>query len=361
MVVIDKQAFIFSHSGQYANVRAITDEFKGIPKVPIVHAVIAYDCPQSGQTYLLVVRNALCISSMEHNLIPPFILREAGLVLQYTPKIHCNVPSAEDHSLFDEETGLRIPFTLDGTFSVFKLRSLTNEEIYNVEDLETVFLTPYSNKWDPYDKSYKHNENSFLDHIIRMIPTSNYNKRTLVYDLACSAVGAGSDNYMEKIFIDNACWPNGNLSVTRRGETSGDALEEYMDAILRTSAVGSCVEDTKSGENVDEVNVFLEEDVMRVQVASARGAYDLEIFCEMINAQVTTSTFSAAVGSNMANPQDPDWEILYTTEQEMRGFASATHAEKRKGVSPELIEKIWRIDNKTSKRTIRTTTQHNRQ
>ena len=45
---------------------------------------------------------------------------------------------------------------------------------------------------------------------------------------------------------------------------------------------------------------------MRVQVASDSGAYTPEIFCEMINDQVTTSKFSAAVGSTMANPQDPD-------------------------------------------------------
>ena len=170
MVVIGKQAFIFNHSDQYVNVRAFTDEVKGISKVPIVDAVIAYDVPKSIQTYILVVWNALCVPSMEHNLIPPFILREAGLVLHDTPKIHCNVPSAEDHSLFDKETGLRIPFTLYGTFSVFKLRSLTNEENNNVEDFETVFLTLDSNKWDPYDKFYKHNEDSFLDHKVRMIP-----------------------------------------------------------------------------------------------------------------------------------------------------------------------------------------------
>ena len=41
MVVIGKQAFVFSHSGQYANVKAFTDKVKGIPKVPIVNAVIA--------------------------------------------------------------------------------------------------------------------------------------------------------------------------------------------------------------------------------------------------------------------------------------------------------------------------------
>ena len=87
MVVIGKQEFIFNHSDQYANVRSFTDEVKGIPKVPIVDAVIAYDFPQYLQTYLLVVRNAICVPSMEHNLIPLFILREAGLILHDTPSI----------------------------------------------------------------------------------------------------------------------------------------------------------------------------------------------------------------------------------------------------------------------------------
>ena len=262
MVVIGKQAVIFNYSGQYANVRSFTDEVKGITKFPIVDAVIPYDFPQSVQTYLLVVRNYLCVPSMEHNLIPPFILREAGLVLYDIPEIHCNIPSAEDHSLFDEDTGPRIPFTLDGTFSVFKSRSLKNEEINNVEDFETVFLTPDSNKWDPYDKSYKHNEDSFLDHRGRMIPPSNHNKRTLIDYLDCSEVRDGNNNDMEMISINNACRPIGTRSVIRRDEMSGDALEEYKDAILSTSAVGSCVEDTRSGKEVNEVNAFLEEDVM---------------------------------------------------------------------------------------------------
>ena len=50
--------------------------------------------------------------------------------------------------------------------------------------------------------------------------------------------------------------------MNRRDKTSGDALKEYMDAILSTYAVGSCVEDNRSGEKVDEVNVFLEEYAM---------------------------------------------------------------------------------------------------
>ena len=69
---------------------------------------------------------------------------------------------------------------------------------------------------------------------------------------------------------------------------------------------------------------------MRVQVASVSGAYTPDIFCDMMNEQVATSKFSAAVGSTMTNPQDPDRVILYATEQEMRGFASETHAENGK-------------------------------
>ncbi len=74
MVVVGKQAFVFSHSGQFANVQAFADKVEGLQKVPIVDAIIAYDCLSSGETYLLVVRNALCVPTMEINLIPPFIL-----------------------------------------------------------------------------------------------------------------------------------------------------------------------------------------------------------------------------------------------------------------------------------------------
>ena len=113
-------------------------------EVPIVDAVLAYDCPFTGLTYLLVVRNALCVPSMDHNLIPPFIMREAGLVVNETPKIHCDNPTVEDHSIFDEESGLRIPLSLNGIFSAFKTRALTDQEIEEVELYPTIFLTPDS-------------------------------------------------------------------------------------------------------------------------------------------------------------------------------------------------------------------------
>ena len=163
MVVIGSQAFVFNHSGKFCEVKAFSEEANGMTNVPIVDAVIAYDCPYSMKTYILVCRNTLCVPSMRHNLIPPFILREAGLVVKDTPKIHCEDPGVEDHSIHDRESGLRIPLSLRGIFSTFRTRPLTEREIDSIETFPTIFLTPDSHAWDHYCDSYRLNEDAHLD------------------------------------------------------------------------------------------------------------------------------------------------------------------------------------------------------
>ena len=97
--------------------------------------------------------NFLSVTSMDHNLVPPFFLRKAGLISNNKTKIHCKDASVDDHSFLDEGTGLRIHVTLIGMFSVFESSSLTDEEIENAENYPTVFLTPDPNEWYPYDGS----------------------------------------------------------------------------------------------------------------------------------------------------------------------------------------------------------------
>ena len=71
----------------------------GLDAVPIVDAMLAYDCERTNQVYLLVLWNVLYIESMDDNLISPFILREAGLIVNEQVKIHCglNTVTEEDH------------------------------------------------------------------------------------------------------------------------------------------------------------------------------------------------------------------------------------------------------------------------
>ena len=67
------QATVF-HTGRTAKMRAFSDEVEELDSVPMVDAALAYDCPKTLNTYLLIVKNDLHILPMKHNLIPPFIM-----------------------------------------------------------------------------------------------------------------------------------------------------------------------------------------------------------------------------------------------------------------------------------------------
>ena len=74
MCVMGKHCHIISDSGLTADVSASFDEVGSMLKVPIVDTLIVFECPFTGKIFLLVARNVLYVKSMDHNLIPPFIL-----------------------------------------------------------------------------------------------------------------------------------------------------------------------------------------------------------------------------------------------------------------------------------------------
>ena len=90
------------------------------------------------------MKNCLHIKSMEHNLVPPFIMREAGLAVNEKAKIHAEAPTNTDHSIFDEDTGLRIPLLLKEVFSYFETRRLTKDEMINCASYDVIYLSPDS-------------------------------------------------------------------------------------------------------------------------------------------------------------------------------------------------------------------------
>jgi hypothetical protein len=160
MVVVGNNCLIVEWSGQTAIVNPFMPEYEALPEVPIVDAVVMYECPISGKEYIILVRNALHVPAMEQNLIPPFVMREAGIVVNDTPKIHMKNPTIEDHSLYFEETSFRIPMALWGTFSYFPTRAPTNDELAACNNV--YLLTPNS-IWNPHSDSYSRNEEMMTD------------------------------------------------------------------------------------------------------------------------------------------------------------------------------------------------------
>ena len=108
-------------------------------KTPVVDAMVHFQCPFSHREYILIIHNALYVPELQHNLIPPFLLREAGIIVNECPKIQTDHPSIEDHSLYFEEDDLRIHLGLQGIFSYFSTKYPTPDEIQNLTRLS---LTP---------------------------------------------------------------------------------------------------------------------------------------------------------------------------------------------------------------------------
>ena len=122
---------------------------------------------KKNQVYLLVLRNILYIDSMEDNLIPPFISREAGIIVNERAKIHSEDPTEEDHTIQCRKTGLFITMELRSIFSYFPTRKPDEEDILEGVD---VVVTPKGLEWDPYDASYAENESALTNAKEKCVP-----------------------------------------------------------------------------------------------------------------------------------------------------------------------------------------------
>ena len=78
----------------------------------------------TGKTRKFIFHNALSVPEMDHNLVPPFILGEAGLIVNDTLKIHVKEPSVEDHTVFFPTYDVWIPLSLNGIYLAFLHPSL---------------------------------------------------------------------------------------------------------------------------------------------------------------------------------------------------------------------------------------------
>ena len=103
---------------------------------------VLYECPYTGEIYVLIVKNALYTPHLRNNLILPFVMRAAGVTLNETPNIHSKDPTIDDHCITFEDSDLRIPQQLKGVFSYFHTRKPTLSELHECPKL---FLTPDAN------------------------------------------------------------------------------------------------------------------------------------------------------------------------------------------------------------------------
>ena len=158
MPVVGQNAYVLAEMGKTVDVSPYTPDYKAM-RVPLVDAALRYDNMYDGKSYILVLRNALLIPSMKHNLIPPFMLREAGIIVNEVPKIQVKDPMEDDHAICFPETGFQIPLSLWGIFSYFPTSKPRREDLVEPEDVYLLMPT----QWNPHSDTYACNEELMLD------------------------------------------------------------------------------------------------------------------------------------------------------------------------------------------------------
>ena len=158
--VVGYNAYVWRLTGRHVDVSPFTSTLGKLQRVPVVDAMVHYECPVSLKEYILIIFNALYIPTMQNNLIPPFAIREAGVEVSERPKIHTTDPSIQDHCLYFEEEELRIHLGLQGIISYFNTRHPSPDEI---ESLPRLHLTPDRDHWDPHEEAYSRQEECMLD------------------------------------------------------------------------------------------------------------------------------------------------------------------------------------------------------
>ena len=83
---------------------------------------------------------------MYNNLIPPFIIREAGLVVKDTKKVHAMDPSMDNHSTYFPNFDISITLFIHGVLSYF----LTyNPPLAMIEGTYDIYPMTTGGRWNP--------------------------------------------------------------------------------------------------------------------------------------------------------------------------------------------------------------------
>ena len=111
--------------------------------------------------------------------MPPFILREAVLELNDTPKIQVKDLTIHDHSIYFPSSDVRITLSLNGILSYFPCRTPT---IIELDESKVLSMNHDGNSWYPHCNTYADNEENLIGWNGKMIEPKD-RTRILLQDL----------------------------------------------------------------------------------------------------------------------------------------------------------------------------------
>ena len=154
-IVAGSNCVILQYTGKECDVSPYRDDYDSISNVPIVHAATAWQSPVTGQTFILVLNEALWMGSMDHSLINPNQLRHFGVSVQDDPT------SSRPLSIITEDKDFCMELSMAGTIVYMDTHSPTAKEL---NECPHIHLSS-SNPWNPHTVTFPKSSLSLEDEI----------------------------------------------------------------------------------------------------------------------------------------------------------------------------------------------------
>ena len=178
-IVAGSNCIVLHYTGKECDVSPYRDDYEAVQNVPIVNAATAWQSPISGQTYILVLNEALWMGdNMKSTLINPNQLRHHGTSVQDNPM------SPEPLSIITANHEFCMELSMEGTIIFANTHSPT---AYELENHPHINLSS-SNSWNPHGVSFPRTTKSLeevMDERHRMasaISTSMYSHHEIEGD-----------------------------------------------------------------------------------------------------------------------------------------------------------------------------------
>jgi hypothetical protein len=159
-IVCGSNCAIISYTGKECDVAPYTDAYESIKSVPIVQAGTAWDNPETGETVILILNEAIWMADkLEHTLVNPNQLRAFGISVQDNPFSDAPIYIATEDS---EDV---LPLTCSGTILMANTRTPTDKELSTCRHI----VLSSEHDWDPKNVRFPQASRTVEEEISRTV------------------------------------------------------------------------------------------------------------------------------------------------------------------------------------------------
>ena len=159
-IVCGSNCLVIHFTGKECDVSPYTDTYEAIKSVPIVQAATAYDNPDTGETTILILNEAIWMGDkMDHTLVNPNQLRAYGLTVQDNP--------FSDSPIFISTEGNEfvLPLSSTGTILGAATRTPTEQELQTCPHIS--MSSDY--EWDPQNVRFPEASRTVEEEVSRTV------------------------------------------------------------------------------------------------------------------------------------------------------------------------------------------------